>query len=52
MKSSIDYPINYVNLRSALDLLKEVSKAKEDREIYPLLVWIKLKGGDKGESGN
>ena len=51
MRASINNSIKYEILRSALDLLKDVSKPKEDQEIYTLLVWIKLKVG-KGEEGN
>ena len=51
MKSSINNPIKYVKLRSALDLLKDVSKPRENQGIYILLIWIKLKGG-KGVWGN
>ena len=51
MKSYINNPIKYEIIRSALDFLKDVAKPREDQEIYPLLVWIKLKGG-KGVWGN
>ena len=36
MKSSINNPIKYEILRSALDFLKDVSKPRENQEIYPL----------------
>ena len=51
MRFSINNPIKYEILRSALDLLKDVSKPKKDQGIYTLFVWIKLKVGE-GEGGN